>query len=99
MVCIVPLASNSAETELLDIKVPCTDTKIITERLVKDYREMPFIIGKAADAANSIMSLWINPTTKSWTIIATLKDTSCVIGVGDNFQLAPINAIKSSKTL
>lgn len=99
MVCIVPLASNSAESELVDIKVPCTNTKIIVDSLSKEYRETPFVLGRANDRAKSVMSLWVNPITKSWTIIATMSEVSCVIGAGDSFQLVPSDQIKTLKTL
>lgn len=85
MASIVPLASNSEE--IITTQLYCDDTKKIVNTLKQTFKEMPFAYGKTNDAAKSVMSLWINPTTKSWTIVTTKKDISCVVGVGDNFEL------------
>lgn len=87
MAFIAPQASNAEE--IITTQIYCDDTKKIVNTLRQTFREMPFVYGKTNDDAKSVMSLWINPTTKSWTIVATKKDTSCVIGVGDNFELVP----------
>lgn len=95
MAFIVPLASNAEET--ITTQLYCDDTKKIVNTLKQTFKEMPFVFGKTNDAAKSVMSLWVNPTTKSWTIVATKKDTTCVIGVGDNFELVPYkDTIKTS---
>ena len=89
MVCIVPLASNASE--IITTEIYCDKTSTITETLRKSYQEFPFGVGKANDVAGSIMSFWINPTTKSWTIISTKKEITCVIGTGQDFNLVPYN--------
>jgi hypothetical protein len=33
------------------------------------------------------MSLWINPNTKSWSIITTKGDVTCLVGSGGDFNL------------
>ena len=88
MAFIAPRVSN-AEESFIQPKLYCDDTKKIVNTLKQTFKEMPFAYGKTGDDAKSIMSLWINPTTKSWTIIATKKDISCVVGVGDEFDLVP----------
>ncbi len=35
------------------------------------------------------MSIWVNPATKSWSIVATKEKLSCIIGVGENFEFIP----------
>lgn len=65
----------------------CDDSKSIVKSLREDYKEAPIIIGKASDEAGSIMTLWLNPQTKSWSIVATKDNTSCIIGVGENFDV------------
>ena len=94
MACIVPQLSNANSFEL-DTKLFCTDTKTIIESLRKSYKELPFIIGKTEDNVNSIMSLWINPTSKTWTILATKEEITCVVGVGKDFQLVDLPSKKS----
>lgn len=85
MACIAPLVSNGAEVIKFDAY--CDNTDTIVKNLKETYKESPIVIGKASDEAKSVMTLWINPTTKSWTILATSKATSCVIGVGEGFSL------------
>ena len=87
MACIVPQASNAME--VVPTQAYCTSTKELIAGLSEKYKEKPLLIGKTGDNAGSIMSLWINPTTKSWTIIATKDDMSCIIGVGEEFKLVP----------
>lgn len=88
MAFIAPRVSN-AEESLIQATLYCDDTKKIVNTLRQTFKEMPFAYGKTNDDAKSVMSLWINPTTKSWTIVATKKDISCVVGVGDQFELVP----------
>lgn len=92
MACIVPQANSQ---NMVDIKIPCDDTKFVIDTLKNDYKEMIVAFGKTHDNAGSTMSIWVNPTTKSWTILATLKDVTCIIGVGDNFDFAPTGRFKS----
>lgn len=65
----------------------CDDTKEIVKMLKEDYKEMPVITGITDDVAKSIMSIWTNPVTDTWTILATHKDYSCVIGTGKNLKV------------
>ena len=48
---------------------------------------MPLLTGKATDIAKSTLSVWMNPTDKNWTIVATNKDISCVVGMGTDIKL------------
>ena len=45
--------------------------------------------GSASDEANSIVSIWLNPVDNNWTILATKKDLTCVLGVGTNMKIIP----------
>ncbi len=88
MAFIVPQASKAQEF-VINAELICNETKHIVNVLRKEYKEMPFLFGKAGDEAKSIMSLWVNPTTKNWTILATKEDITCVVGVGSKFELVP----------
>ena len=70
-------------------EAPCFDTNQLFAELKIKYKETPIMLGSVSDQAKSTMSLWINPVEETWTIISTKKDTSCVIGSGINFKLAP----------
>lgn len=45
--------------------------------------------GQASDEANSIVSIWLNPVDNNWTILATKKDLTCVVGVGTDMKIIP----------
>jgi len=89
MACIAPLQSNAGE--MVSTELYCSDTKEIVGKLKEKYKESPLLIGKTADQALSIMSLWINPNTKSWSIITTKGDITCVVGTGEDFNLINYN--------
>jgi hypothetical protein len=75
----------------------CDETKKIVKSLREEYKEAPFMIGKAGDVAGSVMTFWINPETKSWSIVATKDNTSCIVGVGDSIEL--ISYDKKARTI
>lgn len=80
--------TNKAE-EVITFEAPCFDTNKLFAELKRKFKETPIIFGNVSDQASSTMSLWINPIEETWTIISTKKDTSCVIGTGVDFKLAP----------
>ena len=45
--------------------------------------------GKAEDEANSVVSIWMNPADNNWTILATKKDLTCVVGMGTDMKFIP----------
>lgn len=81
------MLSISASAETITGTMPCGETKEVTKYLIEQFEEMPIIIGKADDVANSIMTLWINPLSKTWTIVATKNDITCIIGTGKDFTI------------
>lgn len=76
-----------AEPTTITSTMPCDDTKVITEYLTKNFKEIPLLMGKAQDEAGSVMSFWANFKTGTWTIIATNNKLSCIIGVGKNMKV------------
>jgi hypothetical protein len=94
MVACLSIQSSNAEEatkaeEVITFEAPCFDTNKLFAELKIKFKETPIILGNVSDQARSTMSLWINPVEETWTIISTKKDTSCVIGTGINFKLAP----------
>ena len=79
-----------AEAQILTFDAQCDDTKIVVELLSKKYREIPIAFGDTEDVAKSKMSIWVNPATKSWSLVATKEKLSCIIGVGENFEFIPL---------
>ena len=97
MVCIGLLANNvhakepieKAIVESISTDIPCFETEKLMKQLRGSYREVPFLYGKTSDAAGTVMTVWVNPLTKTWTIIATKDTLSCVIGYGIEMNLVP----------
>lgn len=80
--------TNDSITINRDFTCYATD-KLISE-LRNTHKESLFVFGKTNDQAETTTSLWVNPTTKTWTIIATKGEISCVIGTGADLKLVPI---------
>jgi hypothetical protein len=93
MACLGLPASKAQEANkdeaVITYDAPCFDTNKLFAELKNKFKETPIIFGNVSDQAGSTMSLWINPLEETWSIISTKKDTSCVIGTGINFKLAP----------
>ena len=93
MICTL-LSNNSYSQELKDTietELPCYNTKELFKSIREKYKEMPLLIGKASDEARSTISVWMNPTDKNWTIVATKEDISCIVGIGTDIKLINYN--------
>ena len=104
-------ANDEEESIILKTEIPCynTDTLLNTLKkeilsfntnyllnaLKKEYKEVPILYGIASDQAESTMSVWTSPSTKSWSIIATKGEISCIVGAGVGFKFVPIKVGKS----
>ena len=91
---LIALTSNASET--VQREMLCDDTKIIVKTLKETYQEMPVITGRVDDEAKSILTIWTNPSTDTWTIVATKDDFSCIIGTGEKLKV--INYSKKNST-
>ena len=88
------LSNNLYSQELKDTietELPCYNTKELFKSIREKYKEMPLLIGKASDEARSTISVWMNPTDKNWTIVATKEDISCIVGIGTDIKLINYN--------
>jgi hypothetical protein len=86
----LPIKSYSQElTESISVNLPCYNTTEIFKSIREKYKELPFMIGQASDEANSLVSIWLNPVDNNWTILATKKDLTCVVGVGTDMKIIP----------
>ena len=75
--------------QTIKTELPCYNTTELFKTLRENYKELPLLTGKADDEANSTMSLWLNPIDNNWTIIATKKELSCVVGTGTDMKIIP----------
>jgi hypothetical protein len=90
--CIGLLASSSYSQkvqEVVTIELPCYNTQELFKSLRENFKELPVLTGKADDEAGSTMSVWLNPIDNDWTIVATKKDISCVVGLGTDMKIIP----------
>ena len=86
----LPIKLYSQElTESISVNLPCYNTKEIFKSLREKYKELPFMTGQVGDEASSIVSIWLNPVDNNWTILATKKDLTCVVGVGTDMKIIP----------
>ncbi len=73
--------------EVVTREMYCDETNKINNILRDKYQEIPVLIGKTSDLAESIMTLWTNPVDNTWTIVSTKNDYSCIIGVGEKLTV------------
>ena len=87
---VLPIKSYSQQIEeSITADMPCYNTKEIFKSLREKYKELPFMTGQVADEASSIVSIWLNPVDNNWTILATKKDLTCVVGMGTDMKIIP----------
>lgn len=79
--------SDVSATDELSTQFYCYDTEKLFTELRSEYLETPFLMGETSDVAGSTMSLWMSKNGQTWTIVATKKDLSCVVGAGKNLRL------------
>jgi hypothetical protein len=82
-------AQAKSPEEVVNTEISCYDTDEIIKILRENYKEYPIAMGITNDRANSTMSIWVSPRDKSWTILATKQQISCVIGTGTSFDFVP----------
>ena len=73
--------------ETIETELPCYNTTDLFKNLREKYKELPLLTGKLTDIAKSTLSVWMNPTDKNWTIVATKEDISCIVGIGTDIKL------------
>jgi len=69
------------------LEILCDDTIKIAKLLVEEYKEVPVVVGSTDNVYGNIMTLWTNPETRTWTILVTKKDKSCVLDAGGKFEI------------
>jgi len=87
---------TSQAGELISRDMLCDDTSVIIKELKTKYKEIPVITGLVSDEAGSLLSIWTNPETDSWTIVATKGNDSCIIGIGEKFKVIDYSKRKNT---
>ncbi len=77
---IIPCLASAQQT--YQKTVICSETKLVFEMLrSKEYNEKPMWIGQDERQIN--FSLFVNPKTRSWTIIEFKGPVTCIIAAGE----------------
>ena len=78
-----------AQSIVIQKPVTCTETKMLLQGLTSsDYKETPLWLGIEPGAEVPKYSVFVNPQTKTWTIIQFNDKIACVLGTGtDSTQI------------
>ena len=94
MASVIAVALAQSTAVEINKKVVCDDTKTLLDTLLNEYKESPVWAGTDD---KSRYSLLINQETGTWTMIQFDKNTTCILGVGENSRL--LNGSKPKITL
>jgi len=73
----------AAQSIVIQKPVTCTETKMLLQGLTSsDYKEAPLWLGIEPGAEVAKYSVFVNPQTKTWTIIQFNDKIACVLGTG-----------------
>ena len=88
------IANALAQSSTVEVnkKVVCDDTKSILDTLLNEYHESPVWAGTDE---KSKYGLLINQETGTWTMIQFDKNTTCILGVGENSREISFNKPKT----
>jgi uncharacterized membrane protein (DUF441 family) len=92
-----PLLAHS-DTVTINVTALCDNTGGIAKELQQTYGETPVLIGKIG-SPDATMSLLVNGSTGSWTIVAIKGDVVCVYLTGTGVQVLPTTRPKSGPKL
>ena len=84
---LLSLCLSTGKADTINVDLFCDNTTTITRYILEKYKEVPYLLGSADDVAGSKLSFWVNKKTKTWTLLATKDDITCVIGYGSDFKL------------
>jgi hypothetical protein len=78
-----------AQPIIIQKPVTCTDAKTLLQGLIgSNYKETPVWLGVEPGAEVPKYSVFVNPQTKTWTIIQFNDTIACVLGTGtDSTQI------------
>lgn len=62
--------------------VICANSEAVLPEVYKQYKEVPVWGSQLED---SRIALFVNPDTKTWTLVQWNNDMACVIEAGDNY--------------
>jgi hypothetical protein len=75
------------------VSVECDSTEKVMTALRDQFKEIPIMVGKSV-IKQSYTSIWGNPDTKTFSVVTTKGDITCVLDVGTDLEVV-INSDKS----
>lgn len=78
-------SANALEFSVDNLPIECMKDDVLTI-VISEFGEQIFI--RDMEKENQRMSMWVNPETRSWTIVLTdaLKKEHCIIAFGNSLQ-------------
>lgn len=89
LIFLTSLLVGTASSQLVTTnkEVQCEKTEVMISVLKgRDFEETPIWLGKGDSKAPNY-SLFVNPKTKSWTIIQFNNELSCILGSGESYNI------------
>lgn len=84
-------SSSIAQEELqsINVEMNCFTTESVFKTLKSKYNETPITILQSVEK-DVIFSLWVNSSKdKTWTLIVSRKNITCLVGSGNDFTIVP----------
>jgi len=84
---LIILVSSSVLAAPFEVKKPiiCDNTEVLLKLLSStNYQEKPVWLG-ASDEKLVNYSLWVNASTKNWTLVQFNNDIACILGTGEAY--------------
>lgn len=81
MASVIAFALAQSTAVEINKKIVCDNTKTLLDTLLNEYKESPVWAGTDDKTRYSLL---INQETGTWTMIQFDKNTTCILGVGEN---------------
>jgi len=81
-------ATQSYAAETKQLSVVCDKTSVVIDALTHRFNEMTILAGTGIGPQDKhIISVWGNPELKTYTILDTFGEMSCILSVGENVEI------------
>lgn len=79
------LVSSIAVAEPIELNKPvtCAETNGVLTALRTEYKETPFW---GSQLKSSIIVLYVNVSTKTWTLVEFNKNLACILSTGEGYE-------------
>ena len=81
LLCVIPLLLY-AQSIIIEKPLQCLPTDQILRELAKEYDEKIVWHGAGVDSELRRYGLWVNETSKTWTLVQFNEQLACILGAG-----------------